>query len=86
MLGLIPLLTTVIGAVTRSGPKAKANAGALAGTGAVMLAPLITPFIDGLTEGAAGPIQQLGFVLGASVIGGGIGWVVTWLSPKNADA
>lgn len=83
MLAITPLITTIIGAITRHGPKAKANGGAIGGTGAVLLAPFLTPFIAGLTEGASGPIQQLGFVIGAVVIGGGITWFTTWISPKN---
>jgi len=86
---LIPLLTTVIGAVTRRGPKAKANAGAIGGTAGVLaygaLESLLDPFIKGLTEGISGPVEQLGYALGAVVIGGGITWLTTWIAPKNAD-
>jgi hypothetical protein len=40
--------------------------------------------MDGLTEGAAGPIQQFGFVLGSAIIGGGLSWLTSYLAPKNA--
>jgi hypothetical protein len=84
---IIPLITTVVGLITRKGPNAKANAGGLAGAilGGAGSFVLLDQFGAGLVEGAGSSLNELGVVIGATVIGGVVNWIITWIGPKNSE-
>jgi len=80
---LIPILTTIIGSVTRKGPNAKANAGGLVGALMMGGAPLFNQFSEGVLQGAGTSVRDLGIAVGLTVIGGIVGKITVWLSPAN---
>lgn len=85
MLGiLISVLSGVIGTVAKGGAS-KAIAGGLAGALLNGTGPLIDMFSTGVVNGAGPQVQALGYAVGQAVIGGLVGYVVTWLAPKNAE-
>lgn len=81
-------LTAIIGVVAK-GKAAKAIAGTLSGAIATQLAndnSLVSAFVNGVTTGALPKVSELGVMVGEVVIGGVIGWVLTYFAPKNAPA
>ena len=79
---MFSILTAVIGVVAR-GAAAKAIGGALGGAIATQLGPLANVFAGGVVTGATPAIGSLGALVGQLVIGGAVGYAVTWLSPAN---
>lgn len=86
MLGRI--LTAVIGVVAK-GPNAKARAGVISGSLIAAVSNLDQfgdAFWTGLIAGSAPQLEQLGFFVGATLIGGLVGRIIVWFSPPNKDA
>jgi hypothetical protein len=73
---MIKIATMIAEAVFR-GPTAKARAGAATGV-------LISAFESGLLQGAGGSVEELGFAIGQVVIGGAVGYILTWLPANKA--
>lgn len=85
---MLGILSAIIGVVAK-GKAAKAIAGGLSGAIATQLTsdnPLVGAFWTGVTTGALPSVQEAGVMVGQVVIGGIIGYGVTWLAPKNAVA
>jgi hypothetical protein len=85
MPAIVPILTAVIGLVAK-GPAAKARAGAVAGAITSQVFSdntLVQAFWGGVTTGALPSVQQFGVMVGQVVIGGVIGYAMTWVSPPN---
>lgn len=79
---MISILTTILGVVAK-GRASKAIAGGLAGALINGAGPLIDAFSQGVFTGAEPAVAQLGVAVGQFVIGGAVGWVLTWLAPAN---
>lgn len=80
---MLSILTTIIGVIAK-GPAAKARAGSLAGAILTGAQPVIDAFADGFAAGAIPPVEQLGAALGSLIVGGVVGYIITWVSPANA--
>lgn len=76
------ILTGVIGTVAR-GAFAKAIAGSVAGAVATQAGPLVDVFAGGVITGATPAVGSVGQMVGELVIGGAIGWILTYFAPKN---
>lgn len=81
---LLSILTGVIGTVAK-GSASKAIAGGVAGAILNGTGPLIDAFSTGLVAGAGPQVEALGFAIGQAVIGGLVGYAITWLAPKNKE-
>ncbi len=81
---MIALLTAIIGIVAK-GAAAKAIAGGLGGAIVAGSGPLIGMFSQGFVQGFGPALTQLGLALGQTLAGFLVGYVITWLSPKNAE-
>lgn len=79
---MIGILTAVLGTVAK-GAAAKAIGGALGGALATQLGPLADVFAGGVVTGATPAVGSLGALAGELIIGGTVGYLVTWLSPAN---
>lgn len=79
---MITILSSIIGIVAR-GSASKAIAGSLSGAILTGSGPLLDVFSKGLVAGAGPQIEALGFALGQAVIGGLVGYVISWLAPAN---
>ena len=79
---MLGLLTTIIGVVAR-GTAAKAIAGGVAGTLLMAAEPALRSFQSGFATGVGNSVEELGLAVGQLVAGFIVGYVVTWLSPKN---
>lgn len=80
MIGMV--LTSIIGVVAR-GTVAKAIAGAMGGALASQLGPITNVFAGGVVMGATPAVGSLGRLVGEVVIGGAIGYFVTYFAPAN---
>lgn len=78
---LVRALTAIIGVVAR-GPAAKAIAG---GLGTALL-PIGNTLVEGFSAGLMPSFEQIGLTIGQAAGAFVVGYVVTWLSPKNAEA
>ncbi len=93
---LIRIGTAAVGLVSRAngGPNSKARAGGFVGAlpgivdvvREVSQGELGAAFWTGLVSGAAPQVEQLGALVGQVVIGGVIGWGITWLAAANNPA
>lgn len=80
MLKLLSLLVPLAETVFR-GPTAKARAGSATGV-ILMSGPLLQAFSKGFVGGAGGSVEEFGYALGSVVVGGVLGWIMSWL-PAN---
>ena len=78
VLPMVTLLTSVIGLLAK-GKAAKAIAG---GIGAAILPGLSA----GFNQGVGSSFEELGLALGQMVGAFVVGYLVTWIAPKNKDA
>lgn len=81
---MIPILTSIIGLVAK-GEASKAIAGGLAGLIITASGPALESFQHGFGVGVGTSFDQLGMTVGQLVAGFITGYVITWLSPKNAE-
>lgn len=81
---MLGILTGIIGMVAK-GAAAKAIGGGIGGAIVGGAGPLLDVFSTGLVTGAGPQVQALGYAVGQAVIGGLVGYVITWLAPKNAE-
>lgn len=82
---MIPFLTSVIGLIAK-GKAAKAIA---SGAGGVILTaggPVLDMLQAGFVKGIGPSVEELGVAVGQAVGGFVVGYIITWLAPKNADA
>ena len=78
-------LTAVIGLVAK-GTAAKAIGGSLAGVILMAGEPMVKAIGEGFADGALPHLSTLGIVLGNAVVGGVVGYIVTWFAPANKPA
>lgn len=81
---MIGILTSIIGLAAK-GQAAKAIAGGISGTLLMAAEPAVKSFQEGFAVGIGNSIEELGVVAGQLIAGFIVGYVITWLSPKNAD-
>jgi hypothetical protein len=82
---MLTLLTSVIG-IFAKGRAAKAIAGGLGGLIITAIGPATKSFQSGFGQGIGTSVEELGLVAGQIVGGFIVGYVITWLAPKNEDA
>lgn len=84
-MSLTTALTAVIGTVAK-GKAAKAMAGGAAGVVLTAGQPIVDAFLQGVSTGALPKITELGTIIGATLAGYAVGFVVTYLAPANKPA
>lgn len=82
---MITLLTTIIGIVAK-GKAAKAIAGGISGTIIMAAEPALKSFQGGFAQGIGSSVEEVGLVVGQLVAGFLTGYIITYLSPPNANA